>query len=101
MADNDASPWGGRPRNLSLAAAGSELHRLCRSGDLSAVRSYLNETLTETVVNRTAGLNGCTPLHEAAMAGSSGAKVVMLEIVWLDYSVVMSVAARVASNQIL
>lgn len=61
----------GRSRHLSLAVAGSELHRLCRTNDLSAIRSYLNETLTETVVNRVAGLNGCTPLHEAAMAGKT------------------------------
>ena len=73
MSDHDP-PWkakggSGRSRHMSLAVAGSELHRLCRTGDLSAIRSYLNETLTETVVNRVAGLNGCTPLHEAAMAG--------------------------------
>lgn len=58
-----------RNRHLSMAKAGSELHRLCRTGDLSAIRSYLNETLTSAVVNMVAGLNGCTPLHEAAMAG--------------------------------
>ena len=58
-----------RYRHLSKASAGSELHRLCRNGDLSAIRSYLNETLTETVINKAGGANGCTPLHEAAMAG--------------------------------
>ena len=58
-----------RYRHLSKAYAGSELHRLCRNGDLSAIRSYLNETLTEAVVNKAGGTNGCTPLHEAAMAG--------------------------------
>ena len=58
-----------RYRHLSKASAGSELHRLCRSGDLSAIRSYLNETLTEAVINKAGGVNGCTPLHEAAMAG--------------------------------
>lgn len=66
------SPTGGprdRYRHLSKSSAGSELHRLCRSGDLSAIRSYLNETLTETVINKAGGVNGCTPLHEAAMAG--------------------------------
>ena len=58
-----------RCRHLSKASAGSELHRLCRNGDLSAIRSYLNETLTERVINKAGGSNGCTPIHEAAMAG--------------------------------
>ena len=58
-----------RYRHLSKSSASSELHRLCRSGDLSAIRSYLNETLTERVINKAGGTNGCTPLHEAAMAG--------------------------------
>ena len=57
-----------RNRHLSMAQAGSELHRLCRTGDLSAIRSYLNETAS-AMVNKVAGMNGCTPLHEAAMAG--------------------------------
>ena len=56
-------------RHLSFVQAGSPLHRLCRNGDLSAIRSYLNETVASEVVNKVAGLNGCTPLHEAAMAG--------------------------------
>jgi hypothetical protein len=47
----------------------SELHRLCRNGDLSAIRSYLNEAIVPNVINQVAGENGCTPLHEAAMAG--------------------------------
>ena len=59
----------GRYRHLSMARVKSELHRLCRSGDLSAIRSYLNETITSAVINKVAGENGCTPLHEAAMAG--------------------------------
>lgn len=71
MTELNSFRWAGPNRHLSLHPAGSELHRLCRSGDLSAIRSYLNETLTETVVNRAAGVNGCTPLHEAAMAGQS------------------------------
>lgn len=58
-----------RYRHLSKSTAGSELHRLCRNGDLSAIRSYLNETLSERVINKPGGTNGCTPLHEAAMAG--------------------------------
>lgn len=58
-----------RSRHPSMLQAGSELHRLCRNGDLSAIRSYLNETITSAVINKVAGLNGCTPLHEAAMAG--------------------------------
>lgn len=56
-------------RHPSICTPGSELHRLCRNGDLSAIKSYLNETAVDLVINRVAGLNGCTPLHEAAMAG--------------------------------
>lgn len=56
-------------RHPSICTPGSELHRLCRNGDLSAIRSYLNETAADLVINKVAGLNGCTPLHEAAMAG--------------------------------
>ena len=56
-------------RHPSICAPGSELHRLCRNGDLSAIKSYLNETAVDLVINRVAGLNGCTPLHEAAIAG--------------------------------
>lgn len=55
-------------RHPSVCIPGSELHRLCRSGDLSAIKSYLNETAVDLVINRVAGINGCTPLHEAAMA---------------------------------
>ena len=58
-----------RYRHLSMARVTSELHRLCRSGDLSAIKSYLNEVISPTVINKVAGENGCTPLHEAAMAG--------------------------------
>ena len=58
-------------RHPSICTPGSELHRLCRSGDLSAIKSYLNETVVEQVINRVAGLNGCTPLHEAAIAGQT------------------------------
>lgn len=56
-------------RHPSICTPGSELHRLCRNGDLSAIKSYLNETVVDLVINRVAGLNGCTPLHEAAMTG--------------------------------
>lgn len=56
-------------RHPSVCTPGSELHRLCRNGELSAIKSYLNETATDLVINKVAGLNGCTPLHEAAMAG--------------------------------
>ena len=56
------------PSKATLTNA-SELHRLCRSGDLSAIKSYLNEVITRNVINQVAGENGCTPLHEAAMAG--------------------------------
>jgi len=45
------------------------LHRLCRNGDLSAIKSYLNESAIDLIINRVGGLNGCAPLHEAAMAG--------------------------------
>ncbi len=62
-----------------MLQAGSELHRLCRSGDLSAIHSYLNETITSAVVNKVAGLNGCTPLHEAAMAGRADAVQLLAE----------------------
>lgn len=58
-------------RHPSICTPGSELHRLCRSGDLSAIKSYLNESPVDLVINRVAGLNGCTPLHEAAIAGQS------------------------------
>jgi hypothetical protein len=58
-----------RSRHLSRANVTSELHRLCRNGDLSAVKSYLNEAIIPNAVNQVAGENGCTPLHEAAMAG--------------------------------
>ena len=58
-----------RSRHMSRANVMSELHRLCRNGDLSAIKSYLNEAITTIVVNQVAGENGCTPLHEAAMAG--------------------------------
>lgn len=58
-------------RRPSIYTPGSELHRLCRIGDLSAIRSYLNETAADTYINKVAGLNGCTPLHEAAMSGQS------------------------------
>lgn len=58
-----------RFRHLSRANVMSELHRLCRNGDLSAIKSYLNEAIMPNVVNQVAGENGCTPLHEAAMAG--------------------------------
>lgn len=58
-----------RSRHLSRASVASELHRLCRNGDLSAIKSYLNEVITPNVINQVAGENGCTPLHEAAMAG--------------------------------
>ena len=56
-------------RHPSICTPGSEIHRLCRNGDLSAIKSYLNETATDMIINKIAGLNGCTPLHEAAMAG--------------------------------
>ncbi len=56
-------------RHPSICTPGSELHRLCRNGDLSAIKSYLNESAVDMVINRVAGLNGCTPLHEAAMTG--------------------------------
>ena len=56
-------------RHPSICTPGSELHRLCRSGDLSAIKSYLNESPVDLIINRVAGLNGCTPLHEAAIAG--------------------------------
>ena len=58
-----------RSRHLSRANVMSELHRLCRNGDLSAIKSYLNEAIMSNVINQVAGENGCTPLHEAAMAG--------------------------------
>ena len=58
-----------RYRHLSMAKVTSELHQLCRRGDLSAIRSYLNEVIAPAVINKVAGENGCTPLHEAAMAG--------------------------------
>ena len=60
---------GASRRHPSICTPGSELHRLCRSGDLSAIKSYLNESPVELIINKVAGLNGCTPLHEAAMAG--------------------------------
>lgn len=56
-------------RHPSIYTPGSELHRLCRNGDLSAIKSYLNETASDVYINRVAGLNGCTPLHEASMSG--------------------------------
>lgn len=56
-------------RHPSIYIPGSELHRLCRNGDLSAIKSYLNETASDSYINKVAGLNGCTPLHEAAMSG--------------------------------
>ncbi len=56
-------------RHPSIYTPGSELHRLCRNGDLSAIKSYLNETASDLYINKVAGLNGCTPLHEAAMSG--------------------------------
>ena len=52
-----------------MSCVTSELHRLCRNGDLSAIKSYLNEVITPNIINTVAGENGCTPLHEAAMAG--------------------------------
>lgn len=63
-------------RHLSMVQAGSELHRLCRNGDLSAIRSFLNETIT---VNSVAGLNGCAPIHEAAMAGRADVVQLLVE----------------------
>ena len=68
-----------RDRHPSMATAGSELHRLCRSGDLSAIRSYLTETAVSGVLNKVAGLNGCTPLHEAAMAGRADVVTLLRE----------------------
>ena len=58
-----------RYRHLSRAGVSSELHRLCRNGDLSAIKSYLNEVIMPNIINLVAGENGCTALHEAAMAG--------------------------------
>lgn len=58
-------------RHPSIYTPGSELHRLCRNGDLSAIKSYLNETASDLYINKVAGLNGCTPLHEAAMSGQT------------------------------
>lgn len=75
-------------RHPSICTPGSELHRLCRSGDLSAIKSYLNETAVELVINRVAGLNGCTPLHEAAMAGQGDVvKLLYEECETLDLNV--------------
>lgn len=59
--------------------AGSPLHRLCRNGDLSAIKSYLNETISSEVVGKVARLNGCTPLHEAAMAGRADVVRLLVE----------------------
>ena len=58
-----------RIRHFSRACVTNELHRLCRNGDLSAIKSHLNEAIMPNVINQIAGENGCTPLHEAAMAG--------------------------------
>lgn len=58
-----------RYRHFSVAHVTSQLHQLCRNGDLSAIKSYLNEAISPDVINDVAGENGCTPLHEAAMAG--------------------------------
>ena len=47
------------------------LERLCRCGDVSAVRSLLQEAVTQAGINEVAGINNCAPLHEAAMAGNA------------------------------
>ena len=44
--------------------------RLCRCGEVSAVRSLLQEAVTQAGVNEVASLTSCAPLHEAAMAGN-------------------------------
>ena len=45
--------------------------RLCRCGDVSAVRSLLQEAVTHAGINEIAGLNNHAPLHEAAIAGNA------------------------------
>ena len=38
---------------------------------MSAVRSLLQEAVTQAGINEVAGINNCAPLHEAAMAGNA------------------------------
>lgn len=49
----------------------SQFFRLCRSGDVSAIRSLLQEAVAQAGVNEVAGPNNFAPLHEAAAAGNA------------------------------
>ena len=64
---------------VNAYSSGSHLHRLCQSGDVSAIKSYLKETVPSVVLKQALQSNGCTPLHEAAMAGRADVIELLVE----------------------
>lgn len=75
-------------KHLSLHRPASELHNLCRNGDLSLVGSYLHDTVISASVNQTGGSNGCAPIHEAAMTGQADIiRLLYSELEYLDINI--------------